>query len=125
MQTVHTSLEKELSNLSVAQLKSICSQVGIHPHKNWKATVKALKATEMEASLSGESSKSESSDSEDPRPQVAPADNLMQKVLLELTSLKHKVKAISNAPTEASGNVKHHQATQQAHAGAPGQEDIP
>jgi hypothetical protein len=104
MQTVQS--EKELSNLSVTQLKSICSQVGIHPCKNQKATAKALKAIEMEASLSSESSKSESSNSEDPRPQVTPADNLMQKVLLELTSLKHKVKAISNTPTEASGNIK-------------------
>jgi Tat protein secretion system quality control protein TatD with DNase activity len=77
MQTVCTSSEKELSNLSVTQLKSICSQVGIHPCKNQKVTVKALKAIEMEASLSGESSKLESSDSEDPGPQVAPADDLM------------------------------------------------
>ena len=57
-------------------------------------------------SLSGESSKLVSSDSEDLESLVVWADNLMKKVLQELTSLKRKVEAISNTPVEVSGNVE-------------------
>jgi len=47
-----------------------------------------------------------SSDSEDLESLVVWADDLMKKVLQELTSLKRKVEAISNTPVEVSGNVE-------------------
>jgi hypothetical protein len=58
----------------------------------------------MEASLSSESSKSESSNSKGPKPQVVQSDNLMRKVLLELTSLKHKVESITHVLRQASAS---------------------
>jgi len=106
MQTVKSSTEEELSNLSVAQLKSICVKVGIRPKNNRKLTAKALKEAEVEHEHSDASGESESEGEEGNLPMDSQSGDLMKEVLKELTSLKRKVDAIGTPPAGLGGNVE-------------------
>jgi hypothetical protein len=102
MQTIQGATEDELSKMTIAQLRAICVEVGVQEGRNCRLTAQALKAAEVKPGASDGSSSEEDDENSLPGGEVESLGNLMKKVLKELTSLKHKVNAISTAPSKVS-----------------------